>query len=63
MTHDCADFLRTEASDLGADVRVTTFAPAYDVYAPAAFLCPHGVVYWIAPTAAQIARWEEDGTP
>jgi hypothetical protein len=48
---DCPDVLTNGMRDLGAEVTVSTAAPAVaGPYATEPFTCPHGVTYWMEPT-------------
>ncbi len=58
----CVDWLKAGFASLGADVIVTTAPPIIQTaYEQGAFICPHGVEFWHAPTSEQIAAWARDG--
>lgn len=58
----CAGELHEIASGLGLDVTITTAEPLVDgPYTTGAFVCPHGVRFWMEPTGEQIAEWVRDG--
>jgi hypothetical protein len=58
----CADWLKAGFARLGCDATVSTEPPVISTsYEQAPFICPHGVLFWHAPTSEQIAEWARDG--
>jgi hypothetical protein len=58
----CGPWLKAQFAQLGCDVTVTTAAPLVEtIYDQDPFICPHGTVFWHAPTSEQIAAWGRDG--
>lgn len=45
---------------LPCEVDITTQTPAVPSIWLAAIECPHGVMYWIEPTAATVETWERE---
>jgi len=59
---DCATWLKAQFRELGADVIVTTAPPLIKTpYEQTPYTCPHGTVYYHAPTSEQILEWARDG--
>lgn len=56
---ECADLLAEQMAAMGVEVTVTTEPAGVDEPRT----CPHGVRYWVAPTAAQVARWGVEDLP
>jgi hypothetical protein len=60
---ECAEFLRSQAKELGLDVVVSTAKPLVPgPYTQPPFICPHEVTFWLEPTGEQIAQWTGGGT-
>jgi hypothetical protein len=58
---DCTGTLAEGMRDLGTEVTVSTARPLVaGPYTTEAFVCPHGVAYWIEPTGEQIAAWTRE---
>jgi hypothetical protein len=58
----CADWLKDRFARLGAEVTISTLPPIVEtVYEQTPFTCPHGTVFYHAPTSEQIAEWTRDG--
>ncbi|WP_433233825.1 hypothetical protein [Actinomadura nitritigenes] len=61
---ECADLLAEQMAAMGVEVTVSTEPPtARSPYTADPFTCPHGVSYWIEPTAAQLTRWAAEDLP
>lgn len=59
---ECAGWLKARFAELGADVTVTTAAPLVKTpYEQDPFVCPHGTVFYHAPTPEQQVAWARDG--
>lgn len=55
---DCPEQLRRGMAPF--DVTVSAAPPLVDgQFTTPAFVCPHGVPYWIEPTGEQLAAWAE----
>ena len=47
---------------MGVEVTVSTAGPLIITpYTTEAFICPHGVRYFLEPTGEQVAAWTRDG--
>lgn len=57
----CRSILKDRMTELGVDVTVTTAWPGVSPYDQPPMTCPHGIQYWLEPTAEQVAAWERDG--
>lgn len=58
----CKDVITGQMAKLGCEVIVSTAPPIFPTpYEPAAFRCPHGVLYYLEPSPEQIIRWREAG--
>lgn len=67
VTHDwhgcgCNEQLGAMSEQAGSQVVVSDQPPLVaGPYTTDAFICPHGVRWWIEPTGEQIAQWIKDG--
>jgi hypothetical protein len=57
----CAQVLIDMAAEAGTEITVSVFPPVDGPYPAESFTCPHGITYWIQPTAEQIAAWVRNG--
>lgn len=57
---ECWRTLKDRMAKLDTEVEVHMTEPV-GPYLTDAFVCPHGISYWIYPTGAQIAAWVRDG--
>jgi hypothetical protein len=59
---DCSRLLREVLAAGGSEVTVSTMGPlVLNPYVTEPFRCPHGVTFWVEPTAEQVMRWRRDG--
>lgn len=65
MKDNCADYFFELAERDGIEISISTEPPVTpNPFNTGAFVCQHGISYWIEPTEAQIARWlREEETP
>ena len=59
---ECSGILRDTMASKGCEVTVSIAPPLIMTpYTQEAFVCPHGVTYYMEPTSEQIAQWTRDG--
>lgn len=58
----CSAVLRDGMVDMSVEATVSAAPPLIVTpYTTEAFICPHGVRYWLEPTSEQVAQWTADG--
>lgn len=67
---ECAQYIKDAMAAIGeergdrCEVHVSTAAPLVQgPYETPGYECPHGTVYWVAPTGEQIADWAARRVP
>ena len=58
----CGELVRRGLADQGIEAHVTHIPPLQPTpYEPLNMRCPHGILWFTAPTSEQIAKWVEEG--
>lgn len=55
---ECADLLAEQMAAMGVEVTVETEPNGTEP-----LICPHGFMFWLVPTPAQVARWSVEDLP
>ena len=62
--HECRKVLIDGMAEQGTEVHATWAPPLFPTgYEPLNMRCPHGVAWYMEPTAEQRNRYAQEGTP